>query len=294
MRRRTFLSMAASLPAMGQTSGAESRRVALLCTVTDKRGRFVNNLARDNFEIYENKRPQKIADFAAETDMPLRIGMLIETSNSARDNFEFALEAAGEFLRGVMRQDRDKALIYSVDSQPELVQDLTSDANLLTRKLARLRPGGSTSLYDAMYEAARERLVVEKPSTAYRHALVIIGDSMDTSSTHTRDQAMEMVIRGDVAIYGISTNSTGNESDGDRMLRQLSQETGGRACFPTKMENMAQEFQNIANELRSQYLLSYVPDPPATDGAFRRVEIRVTNRRDTIVRARRGYYPPAL
>jgi VWFA-related protein len=281
---------------MGQPANPAggAQRVNLLCTVTDKRGRFVNNLTKDNFEVSENRRPQQILEVTSQTGTPLRIGLLIETSNSARDGFQTALESAAEFLRGVIRKDSDKALIYSVDTQPELVQDLTGDANLLTRRLLGLRAGGSTSLWDAMYAAARASLVAEQPRAAFRHAIVIVGDSQDTSSSHTRDQALEMVLRNEVAIYGISTNGSGIESDGDRMLKQICQETGGRACFPSKIENLVQEFENLANELRSQYVISYTPDPPATDGAFRRVEVRVSNRRDTVVRARRGYYPPAL
>ena len=190
-------------------------RVNLLFTVSDRRGRFVNNLTADDFEIVEHKRPQKILEFASESDLPLRIALLVDTSNSIRDRFKFELEAASHFLETVIRKGRDKALIYSYDSQAELVQSLTDDVNLLSKKLRALRAGGGTAMYEAIYLASRDHLMQDQPRHKYRRAIILIGDGDDNASRVSRDQALEMAHKADAVIYCISTNASRVQSDGD-------------------------------------------------------------------------------
>ena len=279
---------------MDETIKLEVTRVNLLFTVTDRRGRFVNNLTRDDIDVIENKRRQNIIEFTAESNLPLRIAMLIDVSNSIRDRFRFELEAAGEFLHRVIRPGVDKALIYAFHTEPELVQPLTDDTELLARKLRELRPGGGTAMYEALYLACRDHLMLDQPRYKFRRAVVIIGDGEDNSSRFTRDQALEMAYRAEAVIYAISTNMTRVETDGDRVLKYYARETGGQAFFPFKAEDLAQDFENIANELRSQYSILYRPEPLITDGRFHPVELRVRGRKDLFVRARRGYYAPKL
>src|SRR5208337_500618 len=126
-------------------------RVNMLFTVTDKKGRFVTDLVKDDFQVYENKTPQTIAEFSAETDLPLRLGILIDTSNSIRDRFKFEQEAASQFVRSVMRSELDKGMVISFDSTAQLISDLSSDPGVLDEAIHSLRPGGGTSLYDAIY-----------------------------------------------------------------------------------------------------------------------------------------------
>ena len=300
--RRNFLSLAAALPALAQqppedetqTITLEVTRVNLLYTVTDKRGRFVNNLGKDEFEVYEGKQKQKVLEFAAETDLPLRIAVLVDTSNSIRERFRFEVEAAGEFLRSVIRRDKDRAVIYSFDSQTALVQDRTDDTELLAKKLRELRPGGGTSMYETMYLACKDKLSLDVPRHRFRRALILISDGDDNASRYTRDQALEMAHKADVVVYGISTNMTRQESDGDKVLKYFAHETGGLAFFPFKAEDMSQDFENIANELRSQYSILYRPEPLKADGLFHPVRIAVRNRKDVVVRARQGYYAPKM
>jgi VWFA-related protein len=269
-------------------------RVNLLFTVTDKKGRFITDLTKDDFEVVEGKRRQTISDFAAESDLPLRLGILIDTSNSIRERFKFEQEAASQFIDSVMRTNLDKALVVSFDTSTELVSDLVSDTDKLTASIRDLRPGGGTALYDAIYFACRDKLSQDQPRHKFRRAIVIVSDGDDNQSRYTRDQALEMAQKADVVIYAISTNITRVESDGDKVLRYFAQETGGRAFFPFKVEDLDQSFENIANELRHQYNISYRPEPLKTDGLFHVIDVRVPQRKNILVNVRRGYYAPKM
>jgi VWFA-related protein len=269
-------------------------RVNMLFTVTDKKGRFVTDLARDDFEVVEGKKPQTIAEFTAESDLPLRLGILIDTSNSVRDRFRFEQDAAAEFLRTVMRARVDKAILVRFDTRAELVTDLIDDPQQLEAGIRGLRPGGGTALYDAIFYACRDKLALDQPRTKFRRAIVIVSDGDDNQSDYTRDQALEMAQKADVVIYAISTNSSHADTEGDKVLKYFTSETGGRAFFPFQVEDMAQSFENIANELRHQYNLLYRPEPLLTDGQWHTVSLRVKGRKDLIVRARAGYYAPKM
>jgi VWFA-related protein len=269
-------------------------RVNLLFTVTDKKGRFITDLGKDDFEVVEGKRRQTISDFAAESDLPLRLGILIDTSNSVRERFKFEQEAASQFINSVMRTNLDKALVVSFDTSAELVADLINDTDKLTAAIRDLRPGGGTSLYDAIYFACRDKLSQDQPRHKFRRAIVIVSDGEDNQSRYTRDQALEMAQKADVVMYAISTNITRIETDGDKVLKYLAQETGGRAFFPFKVEDLDQSFENIANELRHQYNISYRPEPLKTDGLFHAIDVRVRERKNILVNVRRGYYAPKM
>ena len=268
-------------------------RVNMLFTVSDKKGRFVTDLKREDFEIVEEKRPQTIVEFVAESDLPLRLGILIDTSNSIRDRFKFQQEAAVEFINSVMRPE-DRAVVVSFDSGAELVADLTGSTEELAKAIRNLRPGGGTALYDAIFFACRDKLMQDQPQHKYRRAIIIISDGDDNQSQYTRDQALEMAHKADVAVYAISTNITRIQSDGDKVLKYLTQETGGLTFFPFKVQDLAQSFENIANELRHQYSVLYRPEPAKTDGQYHQVNIKVKTRKDLIVRARKGYYAPRM
>ena len=269
-------------------------RVNMLFTVSDKKGRFVTDLGRDDFEVFENKKPQKITEFTAETDLPLRLAILIDTSNSIRERFKFQQEAATEFVNDVLRKNQDKAIVVSFDSAAELVADMTDNSETLDNAIRDLRPGGGTALYDAIFYACRDKLMKDQPLYKFRRAMVVLSDGEDNQSNYTRDQALEMAQKADVVIYTISTNITRIETDGDKIMRYFAEETGGRSFFPFKAEDLQQSFENIANELRHQYNLFYRPDPLRTDGRWHAVTIRVRKRKDLVVSARKGYYAPQL
>ena len=269
-------------------------RVNVLFTVTDKKGRFITDLGKDDFLVTENKKPQVIQEFTAETDLPLRIAILIDTSNSIRDRFKFEQEAAVEFINSVIRPKEDRAMVVSFDTEAELVSDLIDDPEKLAKVIRNLRPGGGTSLYDAIYFACRDRLSQDQPRHKFRRAVIIVSDGDDNQSRVTRDQALEMAQKADAVLYAISTNISKIEGDGDKVLRYLTTETGGQAFFPFKVQDLAQDFENIANELRRQYNIFYRPEPLKADGLFHAINLKVNGRKDLVVRARKGYYAPHM
>ena len=269
-------------------------RVNMLFTVTDKKGRFITDLNKDDFEVIENKKKQAIQEFTAESDLPLRLAILVDTSSSIRDRFKFEQEAAIEFITSVVHAGVDKAMVVSFDSSAELISDLIDDNEKLSTAIRDLRPGGGTAFYDAIYFACRDKLQQDQPKHKFRRAMVILTDGEDNQSRYTRDQALEMAQKADVVIYVVSTNVSHTETDGDKVVRYLAQETGGRAFFPFKVEDLEQSFENIANELRHQYNIFYRPEPLKTDGMYHTVELRVKDRPGLVVRARKGYYAPKM
>lgn len=206
-------------------------RVNILFTVTDKKGRFVTDLGQDDFQIFENKKPQTIQQFTAESDLPLRLAVLVDTSNSIREEFRFEQEAAVRFMQSVMRPGEDRMMLVSFDSVAEMVSDLSADLKKLEAGIKGMRPGGGTALYDAIYFAAKEKLMMDRPRDKFRRAMIVISDGDDTASRWTRDQALEMAQKADVVIYAISTNTKRDDLDGDKVLRYLTEETGGQAFF---------------------------------------------------------------
>src|SRR5205085_10897166 len=250
-------------------------RVSLLFTVTDRRGRFVTDLTKADFDVIESKKSQIIQEFTAESDLPLRLGILIDTSNSIRDRFKFEQEAAISFINGVIRTNQDRGMVVSFDTKAELVADLQTDTEKLVTAVRNLRPGGGTAMYDAIYFACRDKLSQDQPKHKFRRAIVLVSDGDDNQSRFTRDQSLEMAQKADVVVYAISTNISRIESDGDKVLKYLTQETGGRAFFPFKVEDVEQSFENIANELRHLYNISYRPEPLKTDCLFHAVVLRV-------------------
>ena len=273
----------------GSTIRAEVTRVNMLFSVTDRRGHFVTDLGKDDFQVFESKQPQQILEFTSETDLPLRLAILIDTSNSIRDRFRFQQEAATNFINSVMR-GQDKAVIVSFDTAAEAVTDLTGDTNTLEKAIRDLRPGGGTSLYDAIYYACKDKLMQDQPLYKFRRAMVILSDGEDNESRMSRGQALEMAQRADTVIYTISTNISHIDTDGDKVMHYFADQTGGVPFLPFQAKDLNQSFENIANELRHQYNLFYRPEPLKTDGLYHQVEIKVKGRKDLVVRARKGYY----
>lgn len=290
----------APTPAGPDSAGPETKfvggttAVTVLYTVTDRKGRFVTDLTVNDFDVIEAKKAQFIRQFTAESDLPLRLALLVDTSNSIRSQFRFEQQAAIRFMTGVMRPKEDRMMLVSFDSSPELISDLTGNMQLLEKGINAMRPAGGTSLYDAIYFAAREKLMLDQPREKFRRAMIIISDGEDTQSRYTRDQALEAAQVADTVIYAISTNITRDEKEGDKVLKYLTEETGGQAFFPFKVEDLDQSFENIANELRHQYNILYQPDPLKTDGLYHPIQVRVKTRKDLIVRARKGYYAPKM
>jgi len=266
--------------------------VNLVFTVTDKRGHFIKDLKPEDVQILDDKKPPaQIMSFRAETDLPLRVGLLVDTSNSIRDRFRFEQEAAIEFLSQIVRPKKDQAFVIGFDTTAEVEQDFTDNTEKLTGGVRALRPGGGTALFDAIYYACRDKLGKVNPEQAVRRAIVLVTDGDDNQSRVTREEAIDMAQRAEVIIYAISTNISGNTSRGDKVLERLADATGGRAFFPFKDQDIPSYFSAIQDELRSQYLLAYRPADFETDGRFRSIEV-LAKKNNLKVRTRRGYYAP--
>lgn len=263
-------------------------RVPVLFSAFDRKDRFITDLVKTDIEVRDNGKKQEIMDFSQETDLPLRVGLLIDTSNSIRDRFKFEQEAAIDFLRSVIRRKTDLAFLMSFDTNIEVVQDFTDDIEKLTQAIHQLRPGGGTALYDAIYLAARDKLFNQVVEGGLRRTLVVISDGEDNQSRASREETLAMAQRAEVTIFVIGTNITGIEQQGDKVLKRFAEETGGRAFFPFKLQDMTSSFENISRELRSQYSLIYRPNTPR-DGTFHAIEV-VSLRKGIKVRARKGYY----
>ena len=265
----------------------------MIFTVTDKHGRFKKDLKQEDLHILDDgKAPEQIRDFRAETDLPLRVGLLVDASNSIRDRFKFEQEAATEFLNSIVRPKQDLAFVIGFDSTPEVTQDFTSDTEKLSNGVRMLRPGGGTALFDAVYYACRDKLMKQKDRSTVRRAIILVSDGDDNQSHSTLSEAIEMAQRAEVIIYTISTSTSNTEDRGDKVLRKLSENTGGRAFSPFKIQDVSDAFREIQDELRSQYAVAYKPADFRADGHFRPIQITAENNKKLFVRARRGYYAP--
>jgi VWFA-related protein len=266
--------------------------VNVVFTVVDKDGRFVRDLKQEQFKILDNKRPpRQIMNFAAQTDLPLHVGLLIDASNSIRDRFQFEKDAASEFLYEVIRPKADRAFVLAFDETWDLTQDFTGDLDKLRTGIRAIKAGGGTALWDAVYYSCREKLLKEPASSAVRRAIILVSDGEDNQSRVYRQEAVDMAQRTEVIVYTISTSLMGSHTKGDDNLRALAEATGGRAFFPVQLDDVVAAFADIQNELRSQYSISYRPDQFVANGEFRPIQI-VANGKNYKVRAKKGYFVP--
>lgn len=288
--------------------------VDVLFTVLDRRNKLVPTLEKQDFKIFDDNTAQDIRYFSRQSDLPLRIGMLMDTSNSIRDRLKFEQDAANNFLFSVLRPRKDEAFLMTFDDEPQIIQNFTNDTGALRDQILRTRSGGGTAVYDAVYEACEKELSHpprppgDQPDVV-RRVMILISDGEDNLSTHTRTEAIEMAQRTSVVIYSISTSTqwvtlddpgkaqSGNRkyhlTDGDQILKSLAEETGGRAFFPYHVDDLDQSFQDIGEELRNQYSIAYNPTSHAFDGRYHKIRVETPEHKGYQVRARRGYYARA-
>jgi Ca-activated chloride channel family protein len=270
-----------------------SNEVNVVFTVTDKRGHRVTDLKQSDFRVLDDRKPvENIRSFHNETNLPLRVGLLIDASNSVRDRFKFEQESAIEFLNQTVRPRYDRAFVVGFDATPEVTQDFTDNTEALAHGVHELRPGGGTALYDALYFACRDKLLKSPQNPASRRAIILLSDGDDNLSHVTREDAIEMAQRAEAIVYTISTNVSGTKNAGDKILERIAEATGGRAFFPFQIRDVANAFAEIQEELRSQYAVAYKPADFKADGHYRTIEIVANDRKNFHVRARRGYYAP--
>jgi len=266
--------------------------VNVLFIATDKHGKFVRNLNEKDFAILDDhKPPQSIVNFRRETDLPIELGLLIDTSGSVRGRFDFEQDAAATFLQNTVRPNFDKAFVVGFNGHSQMMQDFTDNAALLAAAVHRLQDGGGTALYDAIYRACHDHLIKDHEDRPSRRAIVIVSDGEDNQSELSEAQAIEMAQRAEVIIYAISTDDSGLILRGDKVLERIAAATGGRAFFPFRTKDIKNSFSAIEDELRSQYIISYHPADFEADGRYRPIEITAL-KKDLQVRSRKGYYAP--
>jgi VWFA-related protein len=266
--------------------------VNVLFIATDKHGKFVRNLTQNDFSFLDDHKPvQSIVNFRRETDLPLKMGLLIDVSGSVHTRFDFEQDAANSFMQQVIRPGFDKAFVMGFNARQDLRQDFTDKVQLLSQAVHSLHEGGGTALYDAIYHACQDKLAKEQSDHPQRRALIILSDGDDNQSEYTLAQAVEMAQRSEVIIYAISTDDSGLVLRGDKNLEKLASASGGRAFFPFKTKDIKNSFAAIEDELRSQYVVSYHPADFDPDGRYRSIEISAL-KKDLQVRARKGYYAP--
>jgi VWFA-related protein len=276
------------------------RRVRLPITVTDKKGQLVTGLTQNDFLILEDKVQQQIDSFTSEenNNLPLYVGVLMDTSPSTAGKLKFEQESAMNFIQTVVRPRKDRVLFATFDDQVTLRQDFTDRLELLDRAVFAVKATGKqTAMYDAIWQFCDEKM----RSAQGRRSLVIITDGDDTYSRADINDAIDIAQRTETTIFAISTKAglsgsvpgveAGTVKDrGDKGLERLCEETGGAAFFTGDMLALERSFTKIARELRSQYLITYKSTNNTYDGSYRRVEVKLTNEKSNLkTRTKRGY-----
>lgn len=342
MTRALYLALAASLILAAQqtASGPQTsvlpsssnrqpfrvqvNEVIVAVTVTDEKGRFVSNLDRSDFKVYEDGKEQQIQYFSREREQPVVIGFLVDISNASRLHWKTYLEAAEELVFTLLKGDpKYSGYLIAYGNEAELLVNTTTDSEKIISRLRKLKPGGGAALFDAIYKACTSRALVKGEPIEPRRILIIIGDGHDSASHKSLEEVLEIAQRQLVTIYGVSTTAFGFTSEGEKNLSRLAEETGGRVEYPLQnvykdvsgyLETPSDEgnyalkvgtggyasalaqgiFRAIANvvgEVTTQYIIRYVPAADAADKAFRSIRVEVPGLPGVKVRARKGYYP---
>jgi Ca-activated chloride channel family protein len=267
--------------------------VNLILSVTDARGRFVDNLTADDLKLLDNhKSPEKWNYFQARTNLPLSVILAVDISSSVRDRLQFEQKAASTFLKHILRKETDEAGIVAFGSTvQEKTTGMSSDVNALDATIRSLQAGGETAMYDAVVLASH-RLRAAKKRAAIRTVIILITDGVDTASKGTLKAAEEAAIRSEAAIFALDANSI-YETDpkGRLILEKLTRETGGLVLSARENSDLKDSFSKIEKILRCQYALGYPPPKLEANGSFRSIEV-ISNKPGLHVHARNGYYAP--
>ncbi|CAN5636415.1 hypothetical protein BH23ACI1_BH23ACI1_21560 [soil metagenome] len=298
--RRGLAAAVVALAAVGVLSAQDAQRfragvelVSLTVTVTSG-SKYVTDLEEADFEVFEDGVKQDLT-FFTRLQQPIALAVLIDTSNSMESSLRTAQDAAVGFVRGMGPDDIMEVIEFN--SHVRVAQSYTSDVEALERAIRQTSVSGATSLYNAIYIALRG-LRREQARTAEeirRQAIVLLSDGDDTTSLVPYEEVLDLAKRSETAIYSIGLRPPDHGRAGFReaefVLRQLSQETGGRAFFPTQAGELAKIYTQISDELASQYIMAYGSRNPMRNGAWRRIQVRVA-RPGVQARTRQGYYAP--
>jgi VWFA-related protein len=328
--RLCFASIAFVIGTCAQTPQAQPppikvqvNEVIVPVTVTDEKGRFVSDLDKADFRIYDEGKEQTIRFFTRERNQPVVVGFLMDMSNASRLQWSHYQDAAIELALNLLPNDKKfSGYLISYSNEAELSVNTTIDPEPIVEKLRKMKPGGGAALYDAIWLACTSRKLVEGEPIEPRRILVIIGDGHDSASKHTLNEVLEMAQRNLVTIYGVSTVAFGFNSAEEKNLTRLAEETGGRVEYPLQgvyndvsgylsvpsdegnyalkvgtggyasalANGMFKAIANVAGEITTQYILRYIPEGAESNKQFRGINVKV-NLANVKVRARRGYYP---
>ena len=266
--------------------------VSLIFTVTDGHGHYIPNLKQSDFALLDDRKaPTHVKSFHQQINLPLRVGIVIDTSTSIRARFQFEQQSAIEFLLEILKTRSDRAFVMGFDVTPTVTADWTNDQDALETGIDKLRPEGGTALFDALYVACRDKLLTERGPEPVRKAIILVSDGEDNQSRVYMPEAIKECERAETIIYAISTNWTPSRGEGDKVLTELAEQTGGEVFFPPSVEEMATSFKDVEEALRSQYALIYTPADFKSDGAFRTIYLYCYDR-SYQVRAKKGYFAP--
>lgn len=310
-----------------QVFKASASEVVVPVTVTDDKGRFVRDLEEKDFLIYEEGKLQKISFFTRERNQPVVLGFLLDLSNSNRLHWDKFKEAIQDLILATMEPEgkpdpRFSAYLIGYSTDAELLVNTTNTPEPLLEKVRKIKPGGGSALYDALYMACTSRTLVKGEPIEPRRVIIIVGDGRNNAGKKGLDEVLEIAQRNLVSIYGVSTTAFGFASEGEKNLRRLAESTGGRVVYPLEdiyqdvagylskpsdegnyaikvgtggyaaaiMKGIVQAIEATAGEINTQYILRYVPSESDVTRAFRRISV-VVNVPNAKVRAREGYYP---
>src|SRR5580698_3699141 len=331
MVRRVPLAMALAALALAQSDKpakpikVQVNEVIVPVTVTDYKGRYVSNLEAKDFKVFDQDKEQHIEFFSHDRNQPLVVGFLMDLSNDSRVHWKNYQDAAIDLVLNILTGDKKfSGFLISYSNEPELQVNTTNEADKMVEKLHKMKPGGGSSLYDAIYMACMHRQVVEGEPYDPRRVIIVIGDGHDNASKKSLDEVIEIAQRSMVTIYGMSTVSFGFSNEGDENLQRLTTETGGHVEYPLNnlysdvdgylshpsddgnyaltvgtggyaseiSSGIFRAIAGIAGEITTQYILRYIPDTgPANAKQFRNIKVSVVDLPNIKVRFRKGYYP---
>lgn len=297
-------------------------------SVLGKNGLPVIDLTQNDFEVFEDGQQQTIKYFLRGSRPPLRIGLIMDTSNSARRQFQFQKDAASEFVFNMLqgRSSKNQMFLETFDATSSILHDFTNDPDALNEKILGLKAGGGKAFYDALYYACKEKMLKSGPPSEYRRVIVVISDGMDAQSKHTMAEVVSMAHKAETIIYTLGNVAWGYDNPGDKVLKEIAEDTGGAALFPRetapgtdlgtgylshgqigdtsqnkglgagtgiysaeRLEQLADSLESISRELTDQYSIGYTPTNNKMDGTYRTIRV-ATHRRGVEIRYKPGYF----
>ncbi len=284
----TLLFLVPAVVPQAQVPVSEQKpRLSFVFGVFDKSDEPMPGLRKEQFSITDDGQPAEIMGFESSTKIPLRLGILIDSSKSSGGYLANEKRAASFLAEHVVHSATDHTFVAAFDEVWDVVQDFTNDAGSLTQKIDGIKPGGGTAVWDVMYYACREKLKEQPTDGPVRRAIILFSDGNDNMSHVTHNEAFNMALRAGVTVYIVAPEAHKAEDT----LRKMAASTGGEAFFPTKPAEWAAAVNHIESDLENQYLVTYTRATPATNAEFHNVEIKVNDPK-LKVRSPRGYFSP--